>query len=132
MLFRSLTTGTWEVTDARLSDDRRTVFLTTNEVHPGERQFYTMPVDGGAPTRITTMTGSNEATVSPDEKTLALIYSYSTKPPELYVMPFAAGAKAELQKAAPQHPYFKGDWPDYPSAIHRLNPFGTERSALGH
>ena len=44
----------------------------------------------------------------------------------------AAGAKAELQKAAPQHPYFKGDWPDYPSAIHRLNPFGTEKSALGH
>ena len=29
-----------------------------------------MPVDGGARTKLTTMTGSNEATVSPDEKTL--------------------------------------------------------------
>ena len=29
------------------------------------------------------MTGSNDVTVSPDEKSLAIIYSYSTKPPEL-------------------------------------------------
>ena len=39
---KALTTGKWEITDARLSGDRRTVYLTTNEVHPGERQFYTL------------------------------------------------------------------------------------------
>ena len=31
------------------------------------------------------MTGSNQAEVSPDESTLGLIYSYSTKPPEVFV-----------------------------------------------
>ena len=90
---RALTTGRWEVTDARLSRDRRTVFLTTNEVHPGERHFYTMPIDSGVRTRVTTMAGSNEVTVSPDESTLAVIHSYSTKPPELHLAPFQAGAK---------------------------------------
>jgi dipeptidyl aminopeptidase/acylaminoacyl peptidase len=88
----SLTTGKWEVTDARLSNDRRTLFLTTNEVHPGERHFYTMRVDGGPMTKITTAVGSNEATVSPDEKSLAILHSYSTKPPELQVMNLALGS----------------------------------------
>src|SRR5262249_34226110 len=82
-----LTSGKWEVTSAQLSADRKTMFLTTSEVHPGERHFYTMSVDGGQRTKLTSMTGSNDATVSPDEKTLAIVYSYSTKPPELYVMP---------------------------------------------
>ncbi len=48
---RALTTGKWEVTMRALSSDRKTMFLTTNEVHPGERHFYTMSVDGGARTR---------------------------------------------------------------------------------
>ena len=48
---KPLTSGKWEVTSAQLSADRSTLFLTTNEVHPGERHFYTMPVDGGARTR---------------------------------------------------------------------------------
>ena len=41
------------------------------------------------------MTGSNEATVSPDESTLGLVYSYSTKPPEVFVMPNTPGAAGE-------------------------------------
>ncbi|GAB6197408.1 outer membrane protein assembly factor BamD [Lysobacter xanthus] len=44
----------------------------------------------------------------------------------------AAGARAELQKAAPDHPFLRGNWPDYPSRLRRLNPLGTEKSALGH
>ena len=90
---RALTTGKWEVTAAQISADRRTLFLTTSEVHPGERQLYTMSVDGGPRTRFTTATGSNEGTISPDEKSVAVLYSYSTKPPELFVMPFTAGAE---------------------------------------
>jgi Tol biopolymer transport system component len=67
---RQLTTGTWEVTSASLSKDRSTVFLETNEVHPGERHFYTMPAAGGSRTKVTTMTGSNDVTISPDERSL--------------------------------------------------------------
>jgi dipeptidyl aminopeptidase/acylaminoacyl peptidase len=109
---KSLTTGKWEVTDARLSNDRKTIFLTTNEVHPGERQFYTMSVDGGARTRITTMTGSNEVTVSPDEKSLAVLFSYSTKPPELYVMPLAAGAQPKQVTVTPSEEWRAFKWID--------------------
>ena len=109
---KQLTSGKWEVTDARLSADRGTIFLTTNEVHPGERHFYTMSVDGGARTKFTTMTGSNEATVSPDEKSVALIYSYSTKPPELYVMPFTPGAPAKQVTTSPSPEFVAFKWID--------------------
>ena len=107
-----LTSGKWEVSSAQLSADRRTVFLTTSEVHPGERHFYTMSVDGGARTRLTTMTGSNEATVSPDEKTLAIVYSYTTKPPELFVMPFSVGAEAKQVTTTPTEEWRTFKWID--------------------
>jgi dipeptidyl aminopeptidase/acylaminoacyl peptidase len=107
-----LTSGKWEVSSAQLSADRRTIFLTTSEVHPGERHFYTMSVDGGPRTKLTTMTGSNEATVSPDEKSLAIVYSYSTKPPELYVMPFSAGAKATQVTTTPTLEFLAFKWID--------------------
>ncbi|MFI5177542.1 MAG: prolyl oligopeptidase family serine peptidase [Vicinamibacterales bacterium] len=107
-----LTSGRWEVSSAQLSADRKTVFLTTSEVHPGERHFYTMPVDGGARTRLTTMTGSNEATVSPDEKSLAIVYSYTIKPPELYVMPFAVGAQARQVTTTPTDEWRNFKWID--------------------
>lgn len=44
----------------------------------------------------------------------------------------ANDARAELQKADPNHPYLKGEWPDYPGHLRRLNPFAGEKSALGH
>jgi dipeptidyl aminopeptidase/acylaminoacyl peptidase len=109
---KALTSGKWEVTDARLSADRKTLFLTTNEVHPGERHVYTMSVDGGPRTRLTTMTGSNEATLSPDEKSMALIFSYSTKPPELYVAPVAPDAKAVQVTTTPTEEWRNFKWID--------------------
>ena len=109
---KPLTSGSFEVTSAQLSKDRTKVFLQTNEVHPGERHFYTMPVDGGARTKITTMTGSNEVTVSPDEKSLALVHSYSTKPPELHMMPLTAGAPAVQVTTTPTAEWRSFKWID--------------------
>jgi dipeptidyl aminopeptidase/acylaminoacyl peptidase len=88
------------------------VFLTSTEVHPGERHFYTMSVDGGPRTRITSMTGANEATVSPDERSLAIIHSYSNKPAELYVMPFTAGAPAKQVTTTPTEEWRSFKWID--------------------
>jgi len=44
----------------------------------------------------------------------------------------ADGARAELQKVEPGHPWLQdeGDWPDYPSKLRRLNPFAGEKSAV--
>ena len=109
---QSLTSGKWEVTDARLSADRKTLFLTTNEVHPGERHVYTMSTDGGMRTRLTSMTGSNEATLSPDEKAMAIMHSYSTKPPELYVSSVTFDAKAVQVTTTPSDEWRNFKWID--------------------
>ncbi len=83
--------GKWEIATAALARDGRKFYVTSTEEHPGERHLYTVPLEGGARTKMTSMTGSNVAEVSPDESTLGLVYSYSTKPPEVFVMPNRAG-----------------------------------------
>lgn len=92
---KQLTSGKFEVQNITLSRDKKSFYLITNEVHPGEQHFYKMPVSGGKMERISTMKGANEVTISPDEKYLAIRYSYSNKPWELYLMENKAGAKAE-------------------------------------
>ncbi|GAB3233589.1 prolyl oligopeptidase family serine peptidase [Hymenobacter seoulensis] len=90
---KALTSGRWEVLKAQLSRDRKTWYLTANKTHPGEQHFYRMPLEGGAMTQVTTQTGASEVTLSPDEKTLAVRYSASNKPWELFVMDNKPGAK---------------------------------------
>jgi dipeptidyl aminopeptidase/acylaminoacyl peptidase len=88
-----LTKGAFEVREASLSQDGKRIFMTTSEEHPGELHYYWMPAAGGERTKITTMTGQNEVTLSPDETSLAILYSYSNKPPELYLQANTPGAK---------------------------------------
>ncbi len=71
----ALTNGRFEVREASLSRDGKTIYLTTSEEHPGEIHFYSMPAAGGPRTKITGMTGFNEPTLSPDESTLVLLHS---------------------------------------------------------
>lgn len=92
---KALTAGNYEVQEVQLSRSKKHFYITTNEVHPGEKHFYKLPVSGGKAERITTLTGAHEVEVSPDEKTLAFRYSYSTKPWELFVMENKVGAKAQ-------------------------------------
>jgi dipeptidyl aminopeptidase/acylaminoacyl peptidase len=81
-----LTDGQFEVQKVVLSKDKKYFYLTTNEVHPGEQHLYKMAVTGGQRTRITQRTGAHEITVSPDETKLAVRYSNSRTPWELFVM----------------------------------------------
>jgi dipeptidyl aminopeptidase/acylaminoacyl peptidase len=91
----ALTSGKFEVQKVALSQDKAKFFITTNQVHPGEQHFYHLAVDGTKLTKITEMTGAHEVTVSPDEKLLAVRYSYSNKPWELFLQKNEAGAVAE-------------------------------------
>src|SRR5581483_3625748 len=91
---KPLTQGKWEIDSAVLSRDRTRFYITSTEEHPGERHLYSMSVDGGARTKVTSMTGSNVGEVSQDDSTVGMVYSYSNKPPEVYVMPNRAGAAA--------------------------------------
>lgn len=81
----ALTSGNFEVQQAQLSLNKKYFYITTNEVHPGEQQFYRLSIADGKKERITTMTGANQVTLSPDEKWLGILYSYSNKPWELYL-----------------------------------------------
>jgi dipeptidyl aminopeptidase/acylaminoacyl peptidase len=91
---KQLTSGKWEVQTLRLSNDKKTFYFTANIEHPGVTHFYRIPVSGGTPVKLTTMKGGNEIDLSPDEKWLAIRYSYSNKPWELYLQPNTPGAKA--------------------------------------
>jgi outer membrane protein assembly factor BamD len=42
----------------------------------------------------------------------------------------ANDARTLLQQQAPNHAYLRGDWPDSPGHLRRLNPFAGDRSAL--
>jgi len=91
---KALTSGEFEVFDPFISKDKKHWYLTTSEVDPGERHFYKMLLMGGEMEKLTNMIGNNEVALSPDEKQLAILYSYSNKPTELYLQDNKSGAKA--------------------------------------
>ena len=109
---KALTSGEYEVFDPFLSKDQKSWYLTTSEVDPGERHFYKMPVMGGKMEKLTSMTGNNDVSLSPDEKKLAIIYSYSNKPAELYVQDNKAGAKAEKLTDGQSEEFKAYNWRD--------------------
>ena len=109
---RALTSGKYEVFDPYLSKDKKHWYLTTSEVDPGERHFYRMPAMGGTMEKLTSMTGNNEVTLSPDEKKLAIIYSYSNIPAELYVQDNKAGSKPQKLTSGQSDEFKAYNWKD--------------------
>ena len=107
-----LTSGKWEVTSAEVARDGKQFYITTSEVHPGERHLYRLPIEGGPRTKITSMAGSNQAEISPDESTLGLVFSYSNKPPEVFVMPNTVGAQAIQITTTPTEAWRSFKWID--------------------
>jgi dipeptidyl aminopeptidase/acylaminoacyl peptidase len=92
---QALTSGNFEVQNVDLSNDKKSFYITTNEVHPGEKHFYKLPATGGKAERLTSLTGANEVSLSRDEKWLAFRYSSSNKPWELYLVENKPGAKPQ-------------------------------------
>jgi len=111
---KQLTSGEFEVSDVRLSQDKTRFFFTSSEGSPFERHLYVMPVSGGMRARITSMAGNNDATISPDESTLAIVHSYSNKPPELYLAVNRAGAAAKQVTTSPTEEFRSHKWIDPP------------------
>jgi dipeptidyl aminopeptidase/acylaminoacyl peptidase len=122
---KQLTSGKWEVQTLHLSTDKKTFYFTANMEHPGVTDFYSIPVSGGKPVKITGMKGGNDVTLSPDEKWLAIRYSYSNKPWELYLQPNKPGAKA-VQITNSITPEFQSyPWRD-PEIITFKNRYGND------
>ncbi|MBW3468069.1 S9 family peptidase [Arthrospiribacter ruber] len=107
-----LTKGDFEVFDPKISRDGKYWYLTTSEIHPGERHLYMMPLAGGRMEKLTNMTGNNDSSLSPDEKNIAILYSYSNKPWELYIQANEPGA-VPVQLTDGQSEAFKAyNWRD--------------------
>jgi dipeptidyl aminopeptidase/acylaminoacyl peptidase len=112
---KQLTSGKFEVTDSELSRDGSVFYLTTSEVGPGERHVYSMKSDGGERVRLTSETGKHQVELSPDEKYLADVYSYTNKPPELFVQENRAGAAAKKLTDSPAKDFWEYPWLDVPT-----------------
>ncbi|MEI9943481.1 MAG: prolyl oligopeptidase family serine peptidase [Chitinophagaceae bacterium] len=82
---KALTSGNYEVKKTQLSKDKKYFYITSSEVNPGEQHLYRLPVTGGKTEQLTAMTGADSVAISPDEKYIAYIHSYSNKPWELYL-----------------------------------------------
>ena len=91
---KALTSGRYEVQQVQLSRDKKYFYIQTNEVHPGEQHYYRLHIADGKKERLTFMEGANTAVLSPDEKWIAFLHSYSNKPWELYLQEVPAPGKA--------------------------------------
>lgn len=107
---KALTAGEFEIRNAKLSMDKKTFYIQSNKVSPHVNHFYSLPASGGKLTQITTKEGSNDVTLSPDEKWLAVRYSYSDKPWELYLMPNKAGAEMTQLTNSTTDEFKSYDW----------------------
>lgn len=81
----ALSSGNYEIQQAQLSKDKKYFYIQTNEVHPGEQHYYRLSIADGKKERLTFMTGANLVSLSPDEKWMAVLHSYTNKPWELYL-----------------------------------------------
>jgi dipeptidyl aminopeptidase/acylaminoacyl peptidase len=122
---KQITSGKWEVQTLQLSNDKKKFYFTANIDHPGLTDFYSLPVEGGTPTKITGMKGGNDVTLSPDEKWLAIRYSYSNKPWELYVQANKPGARAVQVTNSISAEYKSYPWRD-PEIITFKNRYGSD------
>lgn len=106
----ALTKGEFEVFSPQLSKDEKYWYFSSSEIGPGERHFYRMPVLGGEKVKLTQMEGSNQVTMSPDEKHLAILYSSSNRPWELYLKENKAKSNATKLTAGQSEEFQEYDW----------------------
>jgi len=112
-----LTSGQFEVSDVRLSQDKTKFYFTSSEGSFFQRHLFSMPIGGGTRTQITGLAGQNQVDISPDETMLADVRSYSNKPPELYLFankPMDEKASASIKPVtnSPTPEFFTNDWID--------------------
>ncbi len=107
---KALTSGEFEIYSPQMSHNEKYWYFTANKEHPGVRHFYRMPIKGGEMVRITSMTGNNDVTLSPDEEILAVRYSRSNRPWELYIMENKPGAEAEKITSSLSQEFLSYSW----------------------
>lgn len=88
-----LTFGNFEIYSAQLAQDKKKFFISANKTHPGNRGFYQFEITSKKWIPILENEGFFDVQVSPDEKKLAVRYSNSTTPWEMFVADNVPNAK---------------------------------------
>jgi dipeptidyl aminopeptidase/acylaminoacyl peptidase len=111
---RALTSGDWEVVNVRQSSDKSRFYLTATKDSHYDQHLYEMPAEGGALTRMTAAAGRHVATISPDDHWIADVYSYTNKPPELYVQENRTQVETRRLTNSPAPEFGQYAWQDAP------------------
>ncbi|MCB0667555.1 MAG: prolyl oligopeptidase family serine peptidase [Saprospiraceae bacterium] len=111
-----LTEGEFEILDANLSRDRSTFFIYSNRENPYENHFYHFSIKDRQWLKITDEPGDYAVEISPDEKRLAVLYSYSNQPTELFWMSNEPGARMHQITSSTSEAFKSYPWRD-PSII---------------
>jgi dipeptidyl aminopeptidase/acylaminoacyl peptidase len=111
---RPLTGGKWEVVGVIQSRDKNRFYLTTTADSPSDQYLYQMPGDGGEMLRISDAAGKHLVSLSPDEKWLADVYSYTNKPPDLYVQQNGLREPLKRLTTSPAPEFSQYAWQDAP------------------
>ncbi|HYW49704.1 MAG TPA: prolyl oligopeptidase family serine peptidase [Gemmatimonadaceae bacterium] len=91
---RALTSGPHDVAGAAIANAATaTITWVSSEPLPSERHVWQMRADGTQKRRLTTIAGTHAPFVSPDGRTIALLSSSDTTPPELYLLDATAGGR---------------------------------------
>ena len=109
---RPLTTGTFEIYDVALSSDKLSFYFHSSEVSPFDRDLWTMKITGGARTKLTPQAGGHQVVLSPDEQSMADVYSRTNRPPELFVVKRGATAMPAPLTMSPTADFLSYNWKD--------------------
>jgi dipeptidyl-peptidase-4 len=86
------------------------IVFQSNEPSPYERHVFSVPLDGGEATRITTLAGHNQPFPSPDGRTVALLRSDDLSPTELYLVGGDGGGAERRVTTSPPPEFEQREW----------------------
>lgn len=95
---KALTKGKFEVSDLTLSRDDRFIYYRANKKHPGIYEVYRVDLNSGKSEALTDLNGVTDYVLSPDETQLALTFSTTTRPPEVFVTQVGSNEVKQLTR----------------------------------
>ncbi|HEX4230788.1 MAG TPA: DPP IV N-terminal domain-containing protein [Bryobacteraceae bacterium] len=99
-LLSQITSGDWEVSEVNAIDEAaRTVYYTSTQANPVERQLYRVSFDGGSPIRITSQAGTHSLHANENGSYFVDRYSSLTQPPQDLLLDAQGHTAATLRPA---------------------------------
>jgi dipeptidyl aminopeptidase/acylaminoacyl peptidase len=120
---KGLTSGAWEVRDAKLSRDRTFWLVTGSREHPSDDHLYRMPAAGGELVALTTKPGRQTGVLSPDGKRLAVVHSEAFALPDLFLRDPAPSSEETRVTMSGTDELYRHDWV-WPEVVSFPHPDG--------